>query len=164
MIDSDTALGQQFFHITVGQAVPQVPADRHGDHLPREPEASENRRRARGHHHASLPATALKQRNTALPADEQLAPAVEESIEALKLGERDAAAAQLARRCAAVIDQAENPASALRWLGPLLLRALRELRATPAARPAGKPERTAPNRIARLRAEHLAVKRKLGRM
>ena len=65
MIDGDTALGQQFFHITVGQAVPQVPADRHGDHLPREPEASENRRRARGHHHASLPTTALKQRNTA---------------------------------------------------------------------------------------------------
>ncbi len=99
-----------------------------------------------------------------LPQADQLTTAVAETLDALKLSERDAAAAQLARRYATVIDQAADPAYALRWIGPLLLRALGELHATPAARPAGKPERTTPNRIARLRAEHLAVKRKLGRM
>ena len=38
VIDGDTALGQQLLDITVGQAVPQVPADRHRrdqDHLVR---------------------------------------------------------------------------------------------------------------------------------
>ena len=37
VIDSDVALGQQLLDVPVGQAVPQVPADRHGDHLPRKP-------------------------------------------------------------------------------------------------------------------------------
>ena len=99
-----------------------------------------------------------------LPEADQLAPAVAETIDALKLGERDAAAAQLALRYAAAIDQAADPAYALRHLGPLLLRALGELQATPAARPAARPGRAAPNRIAQLRAEHLVAKRKLGRM
>ena len=71
-------------------------------------------------------------------ADELLGPAVEETLAALKLTERDAAAAQLARRYAAAIDAAASPAAALRHLGPLLAKALEALRATPAARPAGK--------------------------
>jgi hypothetical protein len=41
VIDGDAALGQQLLSIPVGQPVTQVPADRHRDHLPREPEASE---------------------------------------------------------------------------------------------------------------------------
>jgi hypothetical protein len=41
VIHGDSALGQQFLHITVGQAVPPVPADRDRDDLGREPEASE---------------------------------------------------------------------------------------------------------------------------
>ena len=86
-----------------------------------------------------------------LPEADPLAPAVEEALEALKLGERD----QLARRYAAAIDQAADPAYALRHLGPLLLRALGELQATPAARPAARPGRAGPNRIAQLRAERL---------
>ncbi len=89
-----------------------------------------------------------------LPEADQLAPAVEESLDALKLGERDAAAAQLARRYAVAIDQAADPAYVLRHLGPLLLRALGELQATPAARPTAKPERSRPNRVAQLRAAH----------
>jgi hypothetical protein len=99
-----------------------------------------------------------------LPEADQLAPAVEETIEALKLTGRDAAAAQLARRYAAAIDQAENPASALRWIGPLLLKVLGELQATPATRAARKPERAGPNRVAQLRGQHMAAKAKLGRL
>jgi hypothetical protein len=90
-------------------------------------------------------------------ADELLAPAVEETIEALKLGERDTAAVQLARQYAAMIDQASEPVAALRVMGPQLLKALEALGATPAARARVKPsarERTAPNRIAQLRAAH----------
>jgi hypothetical protein len=41
VIDSDVALGQQFLDVPVGQDVPQVSVDRHGDHLPRKPETSE---------------------------------------------------------------------------------------------------------------------------
>lgn len=96
---------------------------------------------------------------TPLPEADQLAPAVEEALTALKLGERDAAAAQLARRYAAAIDQAADPAYALRWLGPLLLRTLGELQATPAAHPARKPERSRPNQIERLRAAQAASRR-----
>ena len=40
VIHGDHALGQQFLHITVGQAVPQLPADLDRDDLGREPEAS----------------------------------------------------------------------------------------------------------------------------
>jgi hypothetical protein len=99
-----------------------------------------------------------------LPEDEQLAPAVAETIGALELGARDAAAAQLARGYARAIDQAKDPAYALRHLGPLLLRALGELHATPAARPAVKPERSRPNRVAQLRAAHANSPAKRKRM
>jgi hypothetical protein len=41
VIHGDRALGQQFLHITIGQAIPQLPADRDRDDLGRKPEASE---------------------------------------------------------------------------------------------------------------------------
>jgi hypothetical protein len=41
VIDGDAALGQQLLDVAVGQSLAQVPADRHRDHLPREPEAGE---------------------------------------------------------------------------------------------------------------------------
>ena len=99
-----------------------------------------------------------------LPEADQLAPAAAETLGALKLGERDAAAAQLARGYARAIDQAKDPAYALRHLGPLLLRALGELQATPAARPAAKPERSRPNRVQQLRAAHANSPAKRKRM
>ena len=43
VVDLDTALGQQLLHIAVKQAVAQVPADRHCDHLGWEPEPGERR-------------------------------------------------------------------------------------------------------------------------
>ena len=67
-------------------------------------------------------------------AADLLAPAVEVTLTALKLGERDAAAAQLARTLATAIDEAQNPAAAVIKLGPLLLKVLVVLHATPAAR------------------------------
>jgi hypothetical protein len=89
-------------------------------------------------------------------ADELLAPAVEETLTALKLGDRDTAAAQLARRYASAIDQATDPAWGARWLGPLLLKALESLGATPMARKgAGEPPGPQrPNKVAQLRAAH----------
>jgi hypothetical protein len=42
VIDGDAALGQQFLDVPVGQAVAQVLADRHRDHLPQKPEASKH--------------------------------------------------------------------------------------------------------------------------
>ena len=97
-------------------------------------------------------------------AGDLLAPAVEASIGALELGGRDAAAAQLARRYAQVIDQAESPAVALRALGPLLLRVLVALRAAPAARPpGGAPGRPGPNRVRELaKAHQMAQRRRRG--
>jgi hypothetical protein len=85
--------------------------------------------------------------------DVRLLPAVETTIAAPGLGERDAAVAQLARVTAGLIDRAENPALALRTLGPLLLRVLVALEATPAARP---PQRPAPGRPTRLDAMRAA--------
>jgi hypothetical protein len=41
VVDGNAALCQQLLHVAVGQAVPQVPADRDRDHLLREAEASE---------------------------------------------------------------------------------------------------------------------------
>jgi hypothetical protein len=82
--------------------------------------------------------------------DELLLPAVEETLTALELGESDAAAAQLARRYAAIIDQASDPAWAARWLSPLLLDCLVQLGATPASRPKQEPQR-APSQLDRLR-------------
>ncbi len=97
-----------------------------------------------------------------LPADEQLAPAVEATLTALKLGPEHEAVAQLARRYASLIDRSQDPAAALRHLGPLLQKVLTELRATPASRNAAgrRPERGAPNKVAQLRAAHMATKAK----
>jgi hypothetical protein len=99
-----------------------------------------------------------------LPEADQLTPAIEETLGALQLAERDAAAAQLARRYAVAIDQAADPAYAMRWLGPELLKVLTSLQATPAARPARKPERSRPNQIERLRAAHVNSPAKRKRM
>ena len=85
-------------------------------------------------------------------ADDLLGPAVEETLAALDLGERDQAAAQLARRYAAVIDAARDPACAARWLAPLLLDCLASLRATPMSRAKDKPATPqGPNRLQLLR-------------
>jgi hypothetical protein len=65
VIDRDAAFSEQFPHAAAGQAVAQVPADREGDHLPREAEASEHTRRGRRCHWISLPAPAIDQRNSA---------------------------------------------------------------------------------------------------
>ena len=101
-----------------------------------------------------------------LAEEDRLVPAVEETLAALKLGGEHAAAAQLARRYAEVIDQAENQAYALRWIGPLLLKILEALQATPASR-AGvrKPGPERPNKVAQLRAahaQHPAKRKQLG--
>ncbi len=91
-------------------------------------------------------------------ADELLVPAVHETIEALQLGPEYEAAAAVALRYAQAIDEAKDPAWALRWLGPELLRSLEELGGTPRARakmkPAVKPGPERPNRLAELRAVH----------
>jgi hypothetical protein len=91
-------------------------------------------------------------------ADELLAPAVEETIAALKLGERDLGAAQLALGYAQAIDVAKDPAAALRVFGPLLLKSLEALKATPRSRAqAGeKPKRPKgpPSGVSQLRAAH----------
>lgn len=76
---------------------------------------------------------------------ELLWPAVQETLTALGLGSEDAAARKLAQRYAQVIDglpdrgegtseRAHDQAWGLRWMGPLLLDALDQLGATPAAR------------------------------
>jgi len=44
VIDLDPTLGQQLLEVPVGQAVPQVPANRQQDHLWREPEPCERPR------------------------------------------------------------------------------------------------------------------------
>lgn len=88
--------------------------------------------------------------------DELLLPAVEQSLKALELGERDAGIAQVARRLASVIDDAQDPAAALRVFGPQLHKVLGALGGTPMARKGmpGKPQRQAPTRLAQLRAAH----------
>jgi hypothetical protein len=49
VVDLDTALDQELFHVAVRKAVAQVPTDRNHDHFGREPEAREGRaRRQRG--------------------------------------------------------------------------------------------------------------------
>ena len=68
-----------------------------------------------------------------------------------------------------MIDEAQDPAAALRAFGPLLAKALTELGATPAARKsAGRttsrtPERSGPSRVAQLRAAHMASKARFDR-
>ena len=97
-------------------------------------------------------------------ASELLWPAVAETLSQLDLGSEHAAAKKLAQRYAQVIDSMPDKtpgnipdqAWALRWIGPLLLDALTELGATPAAKArltkGGKPADGKPNRLAQLRA------------
>jgi hypothetical protein len=66
--------------------------------------------------------------------DDLVLPAVETTLEALSLRTEDAAAAQLARSYARVLDTARDPAWAARWYGPELLKALDALGGTPLAR------------------------------
>jgi len=72
--------------------------------------------------------------STLREAADTLVAAVEQAINSLDLTDQDAAAAQLARRYAAVIDDCEDQAWAMRWIGPGLLDALESLGATPLAR------------------------------
>jgi hypothetical protein len=83
-------------------------------------------------------------------ARELLAPAVAETLRSLDLDGRDAGVARLAVVCAETVDAAPNRAAALRWTGPLLLAALEQLDATPAAR---EPEQVpaAPSRLDQFR-------------
>lgn len=74
------------------------------------------------------------------PADRLLAPAVADTIAALTVAPEDAGAVQLARRYAAAIDQADEPADALERLGPKLLAVLESLGATPKGRAALRKE------------------------
>jgi hypothetical protein len=99
-------------------------------------------------------------------ADDLLAPAVEETLAALKLADSDHAAAAMARQYARVIDEARDQAWAYRWPGPELLRLLVALQATPASRPAPKREPRRPSQLDRLRQAHVqhpAVQRRAGR-
>jgi hypothetical protein len=43
VVDLDFAFGEKLFHVPVGEAEPQVPPDRQGDDLGREPVAGEGR-------------------------------------------------------------------------------------------------------------------------
>ena len=98
-----------------------------------------------------------------LPAEDRLAPAVTETLAALDLGPEHAGAVQLARRYAKVIDEAKDPAWAMRWIGPELLKVLEQLQATPMSRPKAPPER-GPNRLDQLRASRGASDRSRGRL
>ena len=89
-------------------------------------------------------------------ASELLWPAVAETLTQLDLGSEHAAAAKLAKRYAQVIDDTTDQKWAMRWLAPLLLQALSELGATPAAQAAltkgVKPADAKPTGLAKLRA------------
>lgn len=88
-------------------------------------------------------------------ADDLLVPAVRETLGALDVGPQDAAAVRLALRYAKTIDDNPDPAWAMRWIGPLLLDALEQLGATPAARARLKTGSTAAapvSQLAKLRA------------
>jgi hypothetical protein len=65
MIHGDATFSEQFLDVAVRQAVPQVPADRDRDHLPREPEACEDRGCAACSHQTSLRSSAIGQCNSA---------------------------------------------------------------------------------------------------
>lgn len=90
--------------------------------------------------------------------DDLVLPAVEESIGALGLADEDAAAAQLARGYARILDTARDPVWAMRWYGPELLKALEALGATPLARARLKrsPDKPGPSRLDALRAARSA--------
>jgi hypothetical protein len=100
--------------------------------------------------------------------DELLLPAVEVTIEALKLPESSGAMAQLARVLAGTIDDARDQAAALRLLAPQLMKALEALGGSPAARarmPARPAQRSAPSKLAQIRSAHAnspAVKKRRG--
>jgi hypothetical protein len=103
-----------------------------------------------------------------------LAPAVDETIAALSdLTGADTAAVRLARQyartidsCARHCDACDDPACgretatwAMRWIAPLLLAALEQLGATPAARArikGGKPDAPPQGQLAKLRATRRA--------
>ena len=97
-------------------------------------------------------------------ASELLWPAVSETLASLDLGSEHAAAKKLAQRYAQIIDGMPehaprgqpNQAWAARWLMPLLLDALTELGATPAAvarlTKGVKPPDAKPGGLAKLRA------------
>lgn len=93
---------------------------------------------------------------TVRDASELLWPAVAETLTQLDLGPEHAAAKKLAQRYAQVIDQTKDEAWAMRWLAPLLLDALSELGATPAAiarlTKGAKPADGKPGGLAKLRA------------
>ena len=93
-------------------------------------------------------------------ASELLWPAVAETLSQLDVkGSEYAAARKLAQRYAQVIDGAEDEAWAMRWIGPLLLDALEQLGATPAARArlkGGKQGDAPVSQIAKLRAARRA--------
>jgi hypothetical protein len=69
-------------------------------------------------------------------ASELLWPAISVTLTQLDLTEEHAAAKKLAQRYAQVIDQHDDQAWAMRWIGPLLLDALTALGATPVAQAA----------------------------
>ena len=112
----------------------------------------------------------LRERQAAAlrPADELLLPSVDEALAAIELGPEHAAARKLAQRYARVIDEARDPAWAMRWIAPLLLACLTELGATPAAKAQlAKGAKTAPqgpNRLDQLRASRGASDRSRGRL
>lgn len=88
-------------------------------------------------------------------ASELLRPAVQATIDAMDLADEDGAAVQLAVQYARTIDDHEDRAWAVRWIGPLLLDALEQLGATPAARArlkGGKQADAPVSQLARLRA------------
>jgi hypothetical protein len=92
-------------------------------------------------------------------ASELLYPAVYATVMSLDIDRdgKDGAAAKLAVQYARTIDEAppgKAYASAIRWLGPELLKVLAELGATPAARAAmkkPKPADAKPNGLQKLR-------------
>jgi hypothetical protein len=67
-------------------------------------------------------------------ADQLLAHAVGETLEALNLEPEDVAAARLARKYAEALDEVEDPAKYVGIIGPSLLKVLESLGATPRAR------------------------------
>jgi hypothetical protein len=89
-------------------------------------------------------------------------PAVAETLSALNLGPQDEGVAAVARQFARAIDAALDAGpraygSAMRWLGPELLKTLEQLGATPASRARLKPGKSGPERpsqLAQLRAAH----------
>lgn len=90
-------------------------------------------------------------------AEDLIEPAVEQTLLSLDLGEGDAAAAQLARRLARIIDRAESPTYAARWLMPILLDCLTALQATPMSRKVAKQAPKGTSRLDELRMRRVQV-------